>query len=118
MMNAEVTAENRPAYTRLSALLSKFVRTHEDQGRIQILVAFLEELLVVLFGYPTVVFVEPSPMIFLSGDRLLFGATRRVSQRRTCRAGNKLPVCWLSRSLFHTFSDFLLLFRNLSVVES
>ena len=50
MMNAEVTAENRPAYHVMdnNAFTDSTCGTHEDQGCTQILVIFLEKIPIVL----------------------------------------------------------------------
>ena len=62
------------------------MRTHEDQGGVQILVMFLQEFFVKLFGYPVVVLVEPGPMVFLSGDCVLF--------RPRAAQGSQRNFCW------------------------
>ena len=48
-----------------------FTRTaHEDKSRVQILVVFLHELLVVLLGLLAVVLEEPGPVISSSGRQV------------------------------------------------
>ena len=73
MMNAEVTAENRPAcHPRQHASARTRCETHEYQSGVQILVVLLHELLVVLLSLLAVVFEEPSPVILLRGWYTLF----------------------------------------------
>ena len=68
MMKAEVTAENRPACDLSQHMYTRETyKTHEYQGRVEVLVISLVELLVVFFGYLAVVFIEPSPKLFLGG---------------------------------------------------
>ena len=66
MMNAEVTAENRPACDRVSAPTRARHETYEDQGRVQILVVLLHELSIVLLGLLAVVFVESGTMVLFN----------------------------------------------------
>ena len=68
MMNAEVTAENKPAccpYQRMIAEISW--RTDEYQGCVQIFVIFLEELFIIFLPHLPVVVVESGLIVFLSG---------------------------------------------------
>ena len=68
MMNAEATAENRPAFYPCQRVSTKAIRrTHEDKGCVQILVVLLHEFPVVLLGLLTIVLKEPSPVISLGG---------------------------------------------------
>ena len=67
-MNAEVTAENRPAcdpneHVRILGTQA----AHEDEGRVQIILILLHELLVIPLGLLVVVPVEFRPRISLSG---------------------------------------------------
>jgi len=66
MMNAEVTAENRPAY---GPSQQEFTRTpsttYKYQRCVQIFVVFLHELSIVLLGFISVMVVELSANIFL-----------------------------------------------------
>jgi len=73
MMNAEVTAENRPACrSRQHATAGTPCETHEYQSGIQILVMLLYELLVVLLSLLVVMREELSPVILLGGWYILF----------------------------------------------
>ena len=67
-MNAEATAENRPACDQVSVCTANHFRykTHEDESRVQILVVFLYKLLVIIFCLLAVVLKEPRPLILLS----------------------------------------------------
>ena len=68
MMNAEVTAEKRPACSSTQYVCTQASSmTYEYQGRIQILVVFLHEILVILLCLPSVMFVELSAKICLVG---------------------------------------------------
>ena len=61
MMNAEVTAENRPACGLIQhpeVQLEKKCKTHEYQRRVQILLISIHEFLVVLLSHLAVVSVE------------------------------------------------------------
>ena len=42
-------------------------RTHEDEGRVQIFIVLLHELLIVFLGLPAIVLKESCPVILLSG---------------------------------------------------
>ena len=80
MMNAEATAENRPAFSLISMCPWELYMgsAHKDQGRVQIFIIFLEEFLVVLLSHCMVVFVEFGPMVLLTSGRcVLFLAARR-----------------------------------------
>ena len=60
MMNAEVTAENNPAYT---IPLDSFYMphepvTHEDQRSVQVLVVLLDEVPIVLVRFPLVLVIK------------------------------------------------------------
>ena len=86
MINAEVTAENKPACTpHQYASIEVQWRTDEDQGGVQILVVLLQEFLVVFFGNLAIFLVELSLMIFLGRWCLLFLLWAiRGSQRQFC----------------------------------
>ena len=45
---------------------------HKDQGRVQILIVFLEKFFIVLVGYLAIVCVESSLMVFLNQRDVLF----------------------------------------------
>jgi len=61
MMNAEVSAEKRPACSSTQYMCTQAPSmTYKYQGRVQILVAFLYELLIVLICFSFVMFVELS----------------------------------------------------------
>ena len=73
MMNAEVTAENRPACHRRQHTSARTVcETHEDQGGVQILVVLLHKILVVLLGLLGIVLEESTPVILMSWCHVLF----------------------------------------------
>jgi len=67
MMNADVTAENRPAcvsgWTRIR---EECTPTYEYESGVQIFVVFLHEFLVVLLSLFPVFFVESSAKIAVS----------------------------------------------------
>ena len=68
MMNAEVTAENRPACNLFSACTAEFdTKTYKNESGVQILVVLLHEFPIVVPGLLPVVFVELSPRVLLSG---------------------------------------------------
>ena len=68
MMNAEVTAENRPAYHPHQLASTGTPReTHKYQSCIQILIMLLHEILIILLSLLAVVLKELSPMVLLSG---------------------------------------------------
>ena len=93
MINAEVTAENKPAcVTGQHAFTKTPCGTHEDQGGVQVLVMFLEELLVVLFCHFTVVLVELIPVILLSGDCVLLRAAQVSDVQARGRENTFPPV--------------------------
>ena len=54
--------------------------THKDQGRVQVLIVFLEEFLVIFLRNLVVFLVELGLMIFLIGRYALFPAARRSEQ--------------------------------------
>ena len=63
-MNAELTAENSPAYTRLDSVLNTKIgnqTTHEDEGRVQVLVVLFRVISVKLSGFPAVHCEEVRP---------------------------------------------------------
>ena len=67
MMNAEVTAENRPACDTDQRVFTQTPRgTYEDESRVQIFSVSLEEFLIVLFSYLAIVIVELNLMVPLS----------------------------------------------------
>jgi len=72
MMNAEVTAENRPACD-LSQHMCTWTSptTYKYQCCVQILVIFLHELPVVFIGFLSVMFVEQGAKIFLARWQIL-----------------------------------------------
>ena len=68
-MNVEATAENRPALfadQHRRAPIRTWRETHEDQGRVQIFIVFLQEFLVVFFRHFLVVLIELSLIILFS----------------------------------------------------
>ena len=76
-MKAEATAENRPACDGSARAHQRTIdKTHEDQGRVQILVILLRELPVVLLGLLVVVLTESSLVILLSEQCVLFPVAR------------------------------------------
>lgn len=113
MMNAEVTAENKPACTPGK---EKFVQsecgTDEDQGRVQIIVMFLEESLIILFGHFAIVLVEPRPMILLSRNRVMFLAMREA-RRDFGWIRKKVALRFLPNALF----PVPLFFKNMTAIE-
>jgi len=65
-MNAEVTAENRPACEPNQHVIDmRNVETHEDQGGVQVFIIFLDELSVVLLCFAMIHLVELSSVILL-----------------------------------------------------
>ena len=104
MMNAEVTAENRPAFgPSQDNHIKTLGGTHEDQGRVQVIVVFLEKILVVPFGLLVIALIEPSLVILFGRDRVLrLWATREL---------------FWSNSLFLVPFPFWRSFRNLPVIE-
>ena len=68
MMNAEVTAENRPACDQVSTGISKWhTKTHKNQSCVQVFIMLLHELPVILLCLLAVVLKKPSSVIFSSG---------------------------------------------------
>ena len=66
MMNAEVTAEKRPACSSTQYMWTQASSmTYEYQGCVEILVVFLHEFIVVLLCFLTVISVELSAKIRL-----------------------------------------------------
>jgi len=66
MMNADVTAENRPACGPSQNTRGRTVcTTHEYESGIQIFVVLLHEFFVVILGFLSVFCVEPSARIVL-----------------------------------------------------
>ena len=83
MIKAEVTAENKPACnTSQDGYIREARRTREYQGRVQVFVVSLVELLVVFLGDLAVVFIEPDAKLFPSSWGVLFLAARG-SQRHS-----------------------------------
>ena len=75
MINAEVTAENKPACAPSQhEEINNSGKTDENQGRVQVLVVLLEKFLVVLLGNLPIVLVELCPVILLSWYCVLFRA--------------------------------------------
>ena len=70
-MNADVTAENRPACCLVSARRPNSDKTHEDETDIQILIVLFHELLVVFRGLLVIGRVEFTPRILSSEVDLL-----------------------------------------------
>ena len=63
-MNAELTAENSPAYTLPDSVLSTESgnrTTDEDEGRVQVLVVFFRVISIKLSRFPTVYREEVCP---------------------------------------------------------
>lgn len=76
-MNAEVTAENRPAcYPNQHMFIRIPRRTYEDESRIQVLLMFLEEVLVVPSRHLAIIIVESSLVVLLSRERALCWAAQ------------------------------------------
>jgi hypothetical protein len=73
MMNAEATAEKRPAYHAMNknAFAGTTYGTHKDQSVVQVPVTFLEEFPVELLSHPMIFTVEFSSVVFLDGRRVL-----------------------------------------------
>jgi len=64
MMNAEVTAENRPACNPTQYMCtSTSSKAYKYQCRVQILIIFLHELLIVIVGFLSIIPVELSANI-------------------------------------------------------
>lgn len=66
MINAEVTAENRPAYEPgqdVHAWTTE--KTDEDESGVQVFVVLLDELSIVIFCFVAIHLVEPGPVILL-----------------------------------------------------
>ena len=82
-MNAEVTAENRPACGSSQHVftLTSFT-THKYQGRVQIFVIFFHEFLVVIVGFPPVMFVELRAKVVLIWRQVRFFTVRRFNVQR------------------------------------
>jgi len=63
-MNAELTAENSPAYTLPDSVFrteSGKQTTHEDEGRVQVLVVLFRVISIKLSGFPAVYHEEVCP---------------------------------------------------------
>ena len=66
MMNAEVTAENRPACKSGQHIVDmRDINTHKDQRGVQVFVVFLGELPVILLSFAAVHLVELGSVILL-----------------------------------------------------
>ena len=77
MINAEVTAENRPACDLGQySLVRETCQTHEYQRRVQVFVISLHEFLVIFLGHLAVIFVEPSAEFVLGGRGVLLYTAR------------------------------------------
>ena len=80
MMNAEVTAENRPAYKPSQHIVdTRDIHTHEDQCGVQVFVVPLSELPVVLLSFVAVYLIELGSVIVLGLWRVLFLTARDIS---------------------------------------
>ena len=66
-MKAEVTAENKPAYDRVSMPTSECDTELTKMRCVEILLILLHKLLVVLLGLPAVVSMKFGSRILLSG---------------------------------------------------
>lgn len=67
MINAEATAENKPACDPSEhAFVQTSTGTHEDQGRVQVPAMFLEKFAVVLLRHIVIACVEMNPVIIMS----------------------------------------------------
>ena len=66
MTNAELTAENRPAFLQVSNCGKNFWarETHENKSRVQVFVVLLHIVVVILTRLPLVGSVEVGPCIF------------------------------------------------------
>ena len=94
-------------------------RTHEYQGRVQVLVMFLEEPLVILLGNLLVVFVEPNSVILLSWGCVLVRAARWSQLQQHFGFIKKgLPVWLLLNNLFPILVLYLLFFKSQAVTGS
>ena len=80
MMNAEVTAENRPA-CKLGQHIGDMrdTNTHKDQRGVQVFVIFLGEVPVILLRFLVVHLVELGSMTLLGLRRVLFLTARDIS---------------------------------------
>ena len=66
-MNAEVTAENRPACEPSQRVKDiGNIHTHKDQGGVQVFIVSLDKLSIVLISFAAVGVVELSSVILLS----------------------------------------------------
>lgn len=75
MMKAVVTAENKPACDPSEYMQTWGTHgTHKYEGHVQVFVIFLDEVPIVLFSLHVIVIIEPTPMILLSGQCILFSA--------------------------------------------
>jgi len=83
MMNAEVTAENRPACSPSQRIIdTRNMNTHKDQGGIQVFIVSLDELSVVFLCFTTIHLVELGSAIFLCWLRVLFVAAQGFNVQR------------------------------------
>jgi hypothetical protein len=72
MINAEATAEKRPAYRSDEYGLVENSRiTYEDQGGIQVFIILFQEFLVVFFSNLAVYLVELGLVVLMSGQSIL-----------------------------------------------
>ena len=65
-MNAELTAENRPAYVLPGSASSTEYRdptTYEDEGRVQVVVVFTRVIFIKLFGLLLINSEEVGPQV-------------------------------------------------------
>ena len=77
MINAEVTADNRPAYCASKYMPIKVSwGTHKDQGCVEVLVVFPQEFLIMFFGHLQIVVVEFVPAFPPGGRFILIPAAR------------------------------------------
>ena len=67
MMNAEVTAENRPACAPSQYIYTETPpMTHKYQCCVQILIIFLHEFLIIVFSFPPIMFIEFGAKLILT----------------------------------------------------
>ena len=92
-------------------------RTHEDEGRVQIFIVLLHELLIVLLGLFTIVLKELCPVVLLNGCRIYFFPTASFSVIFWSSANENSPIHLLSTVLFPALIFFSCPFRALTVIE-
>ena len=80
MMNAEVTAENRPAWKPSQHIIdTRNINTHEDQRGVQVFVMSLGELPVILLSFVAIHLVELGSVIVLGSWRVLLPTARDIN---------------------------------------